>query len=346
MPSHIKDLDSIEPATALDLYLDHRESEVTETTHRAHRYRLQHFVRWAEGEDVDEPRLTDMNELTGRDLHEYRVWRRREGDLNVVSVRTQMSTVRRFLKFCETIDAVPLNTHEKVVIPTLGREEGHRERMLEAEKAEQLIDYLSTYHYASFDHVLMKIFWHTGMRIGGVHSLDVDDFDRDKRRLFVEHRPEQGTTLKNGRGGQRVVALSGSATHAIYDYIQTNRETVTDDHGREPLLATRWGRPNKTTLRETVYKLTQPCYYTGECPSDRDIPGCEYRHGDTKAQCPWNVSPHDIRRGSITYYLSSDAPKEAVSDRMNVKTDTLDKHYDKRTEEGKAEQRRQFFDAE
>lgn len=52
------------------------------------------------------------------------------------------------------------------------------------------------------------------------------------------------------------------------------------------------------------------------------------------------MNPHAIRRGSITHYLTNDVPVEIVSDRMNVSRDVLDKHYDRRDEEVKLEQRR------
>ena len=48
--------------------------------------------------------------------------------------------------------------------------------------------------------------------------------------------------------------------------------------------------------------------------------------------CLSSVSPHAIRRGSITHHLSEDVPEKVVSDRMNVNLDVLEKHYDRRTE--------------
>ena len=46
----------------------------------------------------------------------------------------------------------------------------------------------------------------------------------------------------------------------------------------------------------------------------------------------------------MTEWLSQDVPKQVVADRMNVHEDSLDKHYDKRSEESKAEQRRRYLD--
>lgn len=56
------------------------------------------------------------------------------------------------------------------------------------------------------------------------------------------------------------------------------------------------------------------------------------------------MSPHAIRRGSITHYLSEDVPVEVIGDRMNVSRDVLDKHYDKRSEDVGLEQRRGYLE--
>jgi hypothetical protein len=71
---------------------------------------------------------------------------------------------------------------------------------------------------------------------------------------------------------------------------------------------------------------------------------CEATFSSRYSKCPFNASPHDIRRGSITHYLTEDVPEKVVSDRMNVSKDVLDKHYDKRSEEVKVEQRREYLE--
>jgi len=42
--------------------------------------------------------------------------------------------------------------------------------------------------------------------------------------------------------------------------------------------------------------------------------------------------------------LSEDVPEKVVSDRMNVRIDVIDKHYDERSEQVKIEQRRRYFE--
>lgn len=73
---------------------------------------------------------------------------------------------------------------------------------------------------------------------------------------------------------------------------------------------------------------------------------CVARDDHEKAypDCPSVVSPHAIRRGSITYHLTEEVPEKVVSDRMNVGLGVLEKHYDQQTEEEKVEQRRAYLD--
>ncbi len=52
-------------------------------------------------------------------LHQYRLWRRDEGDISVVTEKTQMDTLRVFIKWLESIDAFETDLHPKVLSPTL-----------------------------------------------------------------------------------------------------------------------------------------------------------------------------------------------------------------------------------
>ena len=126
-------------------------------------------------------------------------------------------------------------------------------------------------------------------------------------------------------------------------YIDHNRHDVTDDHGRHPLVTTKHSRIDTSSVRHTIYEVTRPCYYDDECPADRVPEDCEATTYKYYHRCPANVSPHDIRRGSITHFLMNDVSEPVVSDRMNVSREVLDKHYDKRSEEVKVEQRREYI---
>lgn len=333
-------LEPIEPENALELYLADRENNVTVSTIRSHRSRLGHLIRWCDDEDI-----TNLNELTGRLLHQYRIWRRNEGDLAKATEKTQMDTVRVFIKWLESIDAVEENLHRKVLSPTLSGGDNVREDSIESQRMELILDYLSKFEYASRPHVALKLMWHTMMRIGAVQSLDLEDYDSENQSLRIIHRPDSETTLKNQSHGERLIALSEEVCAVLDDWIEHQRPAVTDDHGRDPLLTTSYGRVATGTLRKDCYQYTRPCVLSGECPHGRDLDDCEATNDGEESKCPSSLNPHAFRRGGITHALQNDWPLKAVSDRANVTKPVLEKHYDVRSEEDKMENRREHLDS-
>ncbi len=333
------ELESVTPTKAKKLYLAQRKDEVSDETIQAHHYRLKHLIRWCEQEGI-----TNINDLTPLLLHEYRQWRKEDGDLNAVTLQTQLSTLKVFLRFCESINAVEEGLHEKIMLPSVDDEENTRDRMLEGDTAEAVLSYLRRYEYASLRHAVCITLWNTACRIGALQSLDVGDFDEESRSLRFKHRPDTDTRLKNGRSGERICALSDEVVTVLSDFIDVQRPDVTDSHGREPLFATEYGRMHKSNIRSIVYAVTRPCIYQQDCPHERDLDECEATNHDVASKCPSSRSPHDIRRGSITEYLREEVPKTVVSDRANVSPDILDKHYNRMTEEEKMEQRREYFE--
>ncbi|MFC7230694.1 tyrosine-type recombinase/integrase [Saliphagus sp. GCM10025308] len=329
MPTNQSPLDPIEPRDAQALYLKHKATEVATKTLQAHRYRTNHFIRWCEANDI-----VNLNHLTGRNIQEYRLWRQDDGDLAKITLNQQMSTLRVFLKWCGSIEAVPADLYQKVMIPRVSTEESRRDETLDTETAEAILDHLSTFNYASLEHAVVAVLWETGIRLGAANSLDVQDINIDGEWIQLVHRPDTGTVLKNGASGERPIAITMELATLLEDYIENGRIDKVDKHGREPLFTTAMGRMHRSTLRGVVYRTTAPCFRNDPCP---DCTGTDNR------KCPEAVSPHAIRRGSITHYLTQDVPVEVVGDRMNVSRNVLDKHYDKRSEDVKLEQRRAYL---
>jgi integrase len=217
----------------------------------------------------------------------------------------------------------------------VGREERRSDDMLESDEASELLEYLSKYHFASRRHVVVALLWETGIRVGAANSIDIGDVSLDDGYINLVHRPDRGTTLKNGKSGERPVVITDELAGLLAEYIGHNRLDRTDDAGREPLVTSDYGRLSRTPYRRVVYQTTAPCFRDEPCPDCVDNP---------EKKCPEAVSPHAVRRGSITHYLTEDVPTEVVSDRMNVSRDVLDQHYDRRSEEVKLEQRRGYLD--
>lgn len=131
-----------------------------------------------------------------------------------------MDTLRVFIRWCESIDGVPLDLSTKVQSPALTDGENERDALLNNESAEAILSYLNEYEYASIQHVTLALLWHTMMRRGAARALDVDDYDRNNQLLRVRHRPDTGTAIKKQRG-ERMVALSESMCNLLDDWIAT-----------------------------------------------------------------------------------------------------------------------------
>ena len=335
------DLTPIDPGEAVDTYL-HSRTDLSKKTQYSHRSRLGHFVDWCSDKELGN--IQNLNNLTGRDLYEYRIWRREEGELKPVTVRTQLSTVKVFIQFCESIDAVQDGLSEKIIKPTVEYDDQSRDEILEKDHFDAIQSTLRKYEYASRNHVILELLWAAGMRVGELRAIDVGDLDTDNNRIKVQHRPVGGTPLKNKYGGERIVTFPERIMTLLTDYIEQNRPSYTDSNSRRPLLCgTSTSRVSVQTIRRVIYALTEPCRVT-ECPLSKDPDECEYHQSNGSQRCPEALSPHDLRRGAITHALQEDVPEKVVGDRMDVSAKVLDKHYDKRSEEEKAEQRREFLE--
>lgn len=338
----MSDLQPISPREAVRLYLSDREMELSEKSLENHRYRLKSWVAFCQEQGID-----NMNDVTGRTIHEFRVWRKDgEGDdyeeVAKVTLKGILATLRVFLEFCASIDAVEEGLRERVRMPKLRSEEISRDEKLEEEDAEAMLEYLEKFRYASREHAMLLLLWHTGIRLGTLRSFDVDDLDASDRCLDIRHRPETGTPLKNTTAAERSIALGEFEVGVLQDYIDHNRPDVTDEYGRRPLFASAQGRLSESPIRLTVYRWTQPCRW-GECPHDKDPNTCEYKKRERLRDCPSSRSPHGVRRGAITKHLRDGTPEEVVSDRMNSSRDVIEQHYDERSEREKMRLRREFI---
>ena len=101
-------LEPIEPREALNFSLTEKETGCADSTVYAHKSRLSHSLRWCDEEAID-----NLNILTRRKLHKYRPWRIEDGDLSKPSIKTQMGTLRVFVRWLESIDALSKTSRPK-----------------------------------------------------------------------------------------------------------------------------------------------------------------------------------------------------------------------------------------
>lgn len=330
------DLKQIKPDDAYDMYIDDKEKTAAPSTVKSHEDRLRYFVDWVE-EDTD---YTYLRDLDGLDLRRWKIWRF-DDDHSDAYIKGVQDTVRVFLRFCRDIEAVKETLPAKCPSPVGSKQRGNE---IDADFANDVLEHLDRYQYATRDHVGWLLMWYGILRLGSVHSIDVDDVDLEDGYVELEHRPQTGTRLKNQYEADRVISIRSKTTEIIGDYIANNRIDAVGEEGREPLLTTEHGRPHRNTIRKAVYSWSRPCKVGRGCPHDRDPDECEaaQRRIDSY-KCPSSESTHAIRRGSISWHLRQETPKTVISDRADVSPDILDEHYSTLTKREKADAREGYL---
>lgn len=103
--------------------------ELAEKSLQNQRYRLKRFIEFCE-----DTGLKDLSDLTGRHLHQYRVYRTEM--VKPVTLSGELQTLRMFLEFCASIDAVQDGMRERVQIPKIDPDEETKDELLENDRAE------------------------------------------------------------------------------------------------------------------------------------------------------------------------------------------------------------------
>ncbi|WP_435099515.1 tyrosine-type recombinase/integrase [Halarchaeum sp. P4] len=337
-----EDLEPMAPDAAREEWLARLEDR-SESTIRSYRNRTVHFIRFCDRFDIE-----NLNDLTTRHIKAYESERISDG-LDVNTRKNEWGTLQRFLEYCEDLDAVSSDIPDALDVPSPTKEERINTEKLPIERAETILENLNQFRYATREHVTFLLFWRTTMRLGALHSLDVedvylegDDLERLRRRyeqqgyapsvvekmleraetpfVFPQHRPDTGTPLKNGFEGERAINLADEVGEIVSDYLRVNRADVEDEHGREPLFSSQkgGGRLSKSAIRNWMYVLTQPCEFGDECPHDRDPETCTAREHGRGSKCPSSRSPHKIRTGSFTWHRDRGWPRRDLEAKANT----------------------------
>jgi len=311
---------------AVKAYLADRQSELSDSSIQNHRYQLTRFREWCGGAGE----LNHVEEIDPLDLSKFR--RYRSNSINSNTMYNQLGVVRMFLRFANRMQWVDESVPESIVLPT--RSGRSRDSSIDPDRITGILDDLERYEYASLNHVILSLLWTASFRIGGLRALDVQDVYVRDRWVDVVHRPDEGTPLKNTSESEREVNLHGWVCDLIRAWIDDRRPDSTDSFGREPLVATDHGRMARSSIRERVYRLTA-CGGLGD--------GCECG-SDPITDCDDVVSPHDVRRSSISAWLDDKTNPELLSGRVDTSVSTMKRHYDVRSETDKRELRRDAFD--
>jgi site-specific recombinase XerD len=223
-------------------------------TVQSYDYRLRKFTEWWEDE---------IEELSRKDVHEYKTHLQDQG-LAKPTVKAHIDTFRGFIDYMARLGYADEGLVEVADSPSLSGKENVRDDEVKTDVVHQILTKLDRYDYASMHHVLILLLWRTGLRMWSVRTLYLNDYHADEDYLDIEHRPESETPLKNKEAGERKVALSEETCAVLSDYISEKRVVVEDKHRREPLLTTGHGRVSRNTIRKWCYRVTRPCWHSGE----------------------------------------------------------------------------------
>ena len=310
---------------ALDAYFAERSTELSESSLRNHHYQLKQFRLWARGAGE----INSIADLDPIDLSRFR--RARSSDLNSNTMYNQLCVLRLFLRFAHRMGWCEEQLPESIVLPS--RAGRARDSSIDPDRVKSILDELERYEYASLDHVILSLLWTCSLRIGGARAIDIEDLHLDEGWVRLAHRPETGTPLKNKTESEREVNLHGWVCDVLRAWVDDRRPNCTDDYGREPLLTVGGARLSRTSVRRHVYLLTDCGGVMGDC-------ACS----DRSSQCDASVSPHDIRRSSISAWLDNGIEPALLSQRVDTSPDTMARHYDVRSATQKRELRRDAFD--
>ncbi|MFC5970789.1 tyrosine-type recombinase/integrase [Halomarina salina] len=326
------------PHDAKNRYLKDKSTEVTDSTLANYKTTLNIFCDW-----LGDRGILFLNTLTSDDIQQFKEWRG-EG-VKTITLKTDMTCIKGFVRFCEHINAVPDGLHMMVRVPKPNHEDEVASSILSRNEATAILAYLDKHEYASLRHVMFLLLWKTGMRRSALYALDVDDFDGGpKPHLRLRHRPHEGTPLKNKHRGERDVRISSETAAVISDFLKWNHPGAEDEYGRTALIMSSQGnRCEPSTIQRNIYTVTRPCHYTGECPLGRDFSECEATSYNTASKCPASVGPHALRRGYVTESLNAGQPKDVTADRVDMSLEVLDKHYDHATKSQKMERREDYL---
>lgn len=162
-----------------------------------------------------------MDEVQPHEIEAYRHALLDDSNLNLVTVEQILQTLRVFLRYCERLSYCQDGMTEAVIIPELTDDEKARDIHLSDEGASAIIDWLCDYEWASINHLVFHIAYHTGMRRAALYGLDVQDWNEDSRVFTLRHR--KNTPLKLDENSERNITVTdGTLANAINDLFCLN----------------------------------------------------------------------------------------------------------------------------
>ncbi|MHA7144829.1 tyrosine recombinase XerC [Arthrobacter sp. TmT3-37] len=219
------------------------------------------------------------------ELRHFRAWlgALNEAGLSRATVARRASTVRTFMDWAVREELVPANPALRLRAP---KRTSSLPAVLNQPQAATLLEGLDESArqgdpYELQRRAMLELLYATGVRVGELVGLDIDDVDMERRTLLVL-----------GKGSkERTVPYGVPAAHAIDDWLRRGRPRwVSERSGPALFLGRRGGRIDQRTVRTQVRDALEAL-------------------GDTAAR-----GPHALRHSAATHLLDGGADLRAVQE--------------------------------
>lgn len=254
---------------------------------------LQHFVRWAAEQGLQEVRTIRLADLA-RFLAA-----RKDQDTSPGTQRLNLIALRVFFRFLTERGWVDRDEAEGLVAPKLGR---HLPRVLREEDIESVIEAIDErQHLGLRDRAIIELFYSSGLRLSELAALAVDQMNLEERMLRV-----------TGKGSKtRLVPFGKRAKQALLDYLERERPRLaTPKSGAEVFLSQRGQR----LTRQRIWQMLK-------------------ERAAQSGLDPRVVHPHVLRHSFATHLLANGADLRVIQEMLghaDIGTTQIYTHVDHR----------------
>lgn len=266
-------------STVLDDFADYliRERRRSDHTVRAYRKDVHLFLTHATSSGV--------TTLSALDLRHFRTWLGAldRAGLSRATIARRAATVRSFMDWAVREELLPANPALRLRAPKRGSSlPAVLNRRQTAELFDELTEGARQGDPAALQRrAMVELLYGTGVRVGELVGLDIDELDTERRTLVVL-----------GKGSkERTVPYGIPAAHALDDWLRRGRPRwVTGKSGPALFLGRRGGRIDQRAVRTQVKDLLEAL-------------------GDTAAS-----GPHALRHSAATHLLDGGADLRSVQE--------------------------------
>ena len=280
MPAEQREPDSPASAQLLTAFTRHLRAERgrSEHTTRAYLGDLRHLLSFAERQGI-----ADIADLRLADL---RTWLGEQADLGAsrATIARRAAAARTFFGWAERTGRVPSDPSARLVAPrrikTLPGVLKQQEASAMLDLAAVRADDADPIHYR--DRAALELMYASGIRVGELVSLDVDDVDLGQHTVRVM-----------GKGSkERVVPFGVPAARAVEAWLQARPQLVKPHSGAALLLGRRGRRADARQVRAAVHEMLS------HLPDAPDL------------------GPHGLRHSAATHLLEGGADLRMVQEML------------------------------